>query len=79
MRIRLNSIFVDDQDKALKFYTEVLGFVKSVEIPMGEYRWLTVRRRRRRAVAGAECESGSENLSAGTVCPGHPGDGLRGR
>ncbi|SFN21421.1 VOC family protein [Dokdonella immobilis] len=43
MRIRLNSIFVDDQDKALKFYTEVLGFVKSVEIPMGEYRWLTVR------------------------------------
>jgi catechol 2,3-dioxygenase-like lactoylglutathione lyase family enzyme len=43
MRIRLNSIFVDDQDKALKFYTEVLGFVKSVEIPMGEFRWLTVR------------------------------------
>ena len=43
MRIRLNSIFVDDQDKALKFYTEVLGFVKSVELPMGEYRWLTVR------------------------------------
>ena len=43
MRIRLNSIMVDDQDKALRFYTEVLGFVKSVEIPMGEYRWLTVR------------------------------------
>lgn len=43
MRIRLNSIFVDDQDKALKFYTEILGFVKSVEIPMGDYRWLTVR------------------------------------
>ena len=33
---------VDDQDKALKFYTEVLGFVKKREIPMGEYKWLTV-------------------------------------
>jgi catechol 2,3-dioxygenase-like lactoylglutathione lyase family enzyme len=33
---------VDDQDKALKFYTEVLGFVKKTEIPIGEYRWLTV-------------------------------------
>lgn len=43
MRIRLNSIMVDDQNKALAFYTDVLGFVKSVEIPMGEYRWLTVR------------------------------------
>lgn len=43
MRIRLNSIMVDDQDKALAFYTDVLGFVKSVEIPMGDYRWLTVR------------------------------------
>lgn len=43
MRIKLNSIFVDDQEKALRFYTEVLGFVKSQEIPVGEYRWLTVR------------------------------------
>ena len=42
MRIKLTSIFVDDQDKALKFYTEVLGFKKKVEIPVGEYRWLTV-------------------------------------
>jgi catechol 2,3-dioxygenase-like lactoylglutathione lyase family enzyme len=42
MRIHLSSVFVDDQDKALKFYTEVLGFVKKVEIPMGEHRWLTV-------------------------------------
>ena len=33
---------VDDQDKALKFYTEVLGFVKKTEIPMGEHKWLTV-------------------------------------
>ena len=33
---------VDNQDKALKFYTEVLGFVKKKEIPMGEHKWLTV-------------------------------------
>jgi catechol 2,3-dioxygenase-like lactoylglutathione lyase family enzyme len=42
MRINLTSVMVDDQDKALRFYTEVLGFVKKVEIPMGEHRWLTV-------------------------------------
>ncbi len=42
MRIHLSSVFVDDQDKALRFYTEVLGFVKKVEVPMGEHRWLTV-------------------------------------
>ena len=42
MKIRLTSVLVDDQDKALKFYTEVLGFVKKKEIPMGEYRWLTI-------------------------------------
>jgi catechol 2,3-dioxygenase-like lactoylglutathione lyase family enzyme len=42
MRIRLTSVMVDNQDKALKFYTEVFGFVKKHEIPVGEYRWLTV-------------------------------------
>jgi catechol 2,3-dioxygenase-like lactoylglutathione lyase family enzyme len=42
MRITLTSILVDDQDKALRFYTEVLGFVKKTEIPMGGHRWLTV-------------------------------------
>jgi catechol 2,3-dioxygenase-like lactoylglutathione lyase family enzyme len=42
VRINLSSIFVDDQEKALRFYTEVLGFVKKTEIPMGEHRWLTV-------------------------------------
>jgi glyoxylase I family protein len=42
MRIKLTSIMVDDQSKALKFYTEVLGFQKKHEIPMGEFRWLTV-------------------------------------
>jgi catechol 2,3-dioxygenase-like lactoylglutathione lyase family enzyme len=42
MRIKLTSIMVDDQDKALRFYTEVLGFRKKHEIPVGEYRWITV-------------------------------------
>ena len=42
MKIKLSSIVVDDQQKALDFYTDILGFVKSQEIPVGEYRWLTV-------------------------------------
>ncbi|MEO8360028.1 MAG: VOC family protein [Vicinamibacteria bacterium] len=42
MKIKLNSVLVEDQTRALKFYTEVLGFVKQLEIPMGEYRWITV-------------------------------------
>ncbi len=42
MKINLSSVMVDDQNKALKFYTEVLGFVKKTDIPMGEARWLTV-------------------------------------
>ena len=42
MKIKLSSIFVDDQDKALKFYTEVLGFIKKSDAPAGDARWLTV-------------------------------------
>jgi catechol 2,3-dioxygenase-like lactoylglutathione lyase family enzyme len=42
MRINITSVLVDDQDKALRFYTEVLGFVKKTEIPLGDARWLTV-------------------------------------
>ena len=42
MRINVTSVFVDDQDKALDFYTRVLGFEKKNDIPAGEYRWLTV-------------------------------------
>jgi len=42
MRIKLTSIMVDDQDKALKFYTEVLQFRKKHDIPVGQYKWLTV-------------------------------------
>ena len=42
MRINLASVLVDDQEKALRFYTEVLGFVKKTEVPLGEHRWLTL-------------------------------------
>lgn len=42
MKIKLTSVMVDDQAKALTFYTEVLGFVKHVDMDMGEFRWLTV-------------------------------------
>ena len=42
MKIKVTSIFVDDQDKALRFYTEVLGFTKKNDFSQGPYRWLTV-------------------------------------
>ena len=42
MRINLSSVLVDDQEKALRFYTDVLGFVKKTEVPLGEPSWLTV-------------------------------------
>ncbi|WP_067474644.1 VOC family protein [Nocardia amamiensis] len=42
MRINVTSVLVDDQAKALRFYTEVLGFVKKTDIPLGEASWLTV-------------------------------------
>jgi len=43
MRIKLNSIFVDHQSKAFGFYTKILGFIPSQDVPVGEFRWLTVR------------------------------------
>ncbi len=42
MKINLHSLFVPDQAKALAFYTEVLGFVKKTDIPMGDVSWITV-------------------------------------
>jgi predicted enzyme related to lactoylglutathione lyase len=52
MKIKLTSIYVDNQDKALRFYTEVLGFVKKTDFSQGPYRWLTV--------ASAEDPDGTE-------------------
>ena len=42
MRITLTGVFVSDQDQALRFYTETLGFVKKQDVPVGEFKWLTV-------------------------------------
>ena len=42
MKIKLTSVYVDDQDKALRFYTDVLGFVKKADVTQGPFRWLTV-------------------------------------
>ncbi len=42
MRINVTGVFVDDQQKALRFYTEVLGFQKKTDVPVGEFAWLTV-------------------------------------
>ncbi len=42
MKIKLTSVFVDDQGKALEFYTKVLGFVKKSDVPVGQFKWLTV-------------------------------------
>jgi predicted enzyme related to lactoylglutathione lyase len=52
MQIKLTSVFVDDQDKALRFYTEVMGFVKKADFSQGPFRWLTV--------ASAEQPDGTE-------------------
>ena len=74
MRIKLTSIMVDDQDKALRFYTEVLGFKKKHDIPVGEFRWITVTSpegaRRSRAGAGARCQSRRQGFSERDVRAG---------
>src|SRR5881409_1871019 len=52
MKIKVTSVYVDDQDKALRFYTEVLGFAKKTDFTQGPFRWLTV--------ASAEEPNGTE-------------------
>jgi catechol 2,3-dioxygenase-like lactoylglutathione lyase family enzyme len=64
VRIVITSVLVDDQDKALAFYTNVLGFVKKKDIPLGEARWLTV--------VGKGDEQGTELL---LEPDGHPAAG----
>ncbi|MER6396712.1 VOC family protein [Kitasatospora sp. NPDC001603] len=64
MRIHLTSVFVDDQAEALRFYTEVLGFVTKHDVPLGQDRWLTV--------VSAEDPGGTELLLEPS---GHPAVG----
>ncbi|MFB7938974.1 VOC family protein [Streptomyces sp. NPDC056049] len=61
MRINLTSVFVDDQETALRFYTDVLGFVLKHDVPLGEDRWITV--------VSAEAPEGTELLLEPS---GHP-------
>ena len=56
MKIKLTTVYVDDQEKALRFYTEVLGFVKRADFSQGPFRWLTV--------ASSEEPDGTELLLA---------------
>ena len=68
MRIKLTIIYVDDQDKALRFYTDVLGFVKKADFTQGPFRWLTV--------ASAEEPNGTElQLAPMTIRPLGPSEG----
>jgi predicted enzyme related to lactoylglutathione lyase len=61
MKIKLTTVYVDDQDRALRFYTDVLGFVKKTDVSQGPYRWLTV--------ASAEDPDGTELQLAGNDNP----------
>ena len=61
MKIKLTTVYVDDQDKALRFYTEVLGFVKKADFSQGAFRWLTV--------ASAEEPEGTELQLAVATTP----------
>lgn len=62
MKIKLTTIHVDDQEKALRFYTEVLGFVKKADFSQGTYRWLTV-------VSPEDPEGTELQLAAATNAP----------
>ena len=78
MKIKVMSLYVDDQDKALRFYTEVLGFVKKTDFSQGPYRWLTVASSEEpdgtELQLALEQQSGSQNLPAGHV-PAKPARG----
>ena len=83
MRINLTSVLVDDQAKALAFYTDVLGFVPKHDIPLGEHRWLTVvspdAARRHRAAARAVRPPGRRAVQGGARRRRHPVHVVRGR
>ena len=70
MKIVITSVLVDDQDKALRFYTDVLGFVKKTDVPVGDAKWLTVVspdaggvERRVSDVLGVDLEVGAERIT----------------
>ena len=75
MKIKLTSVYVDDQEKALRFYTEVLGFAKKADFSQGPYRWLTVASPETRTEPSCSCaqrQPGGQGLPAGHVPAGQP-------
>src|SRR5262245_54285123 len=80
MRIKLTSIMVDDQEKAVRFYTDVLGFVKRKDFPVGEYRWITVTSPEvpTDLELALEPNACGESLSGCDVQAGHSPGGVRG-
>ena len=74
MRIKVISVYVDDQEKALRFYTKVLGFVKKTDFSNGSYRWLTVASSEDpdgiELQAGTQRQPGGKGLSAGHFSAG---------
>jgi catechol 2,3-dioxygenase-like lactoylglutathione lyase family enzyme len=71
MKIKVTGIYVDDQDKAVRFYTELLGFAKKTDFSQGPFRWLTVASPQgaggHGAAAGAEQQPGNQSVSAGDI------------
>ncbi len=78
MKIGLTSIYVDDQEKALRFYTDVLGFVKKTDVSQGPYRWLTVAPAEDpdgiELQLALERQSGGQGLPGGALRAGRAGD-----
>jgi hypothetical protein len=82
IKIKLTSVIVDDQDKALAFYADVLGFAVKQNIPMGRAKWLTVvspEDRRGRVAARADSFPGLEDVPEGAIrcAPGRPSPSSR--
>ena len=74
MKIKVTSVYVDGHDKALRFYTEVLGFAKKTDFSQGPYRWLTVASPEdpewHGTATGAERQPRGQSVSAGHVSTG---------
>ena len=66
MKIKLTAVYVDDQEKALRFYTDVLGFLKKADFTQGSYRWLTVASPE--DPDGTELQLASNDSPAGKAC-----------
>jgi len=74
MKIKLTSIYVDDQERALRFYTDVLGFIAKADFTNGSYRWLTVGSAEEPDGTELQRQSGGQGLPAGYFPAGPAGN-----